>query len=102
MIDVQLANVHEHVRDAALSGTAFLVSHSSDDAAALTTAGRQVDAELAALQSSRDLSSSEESALAVVLRAWRVTSAARLAVLTSGADSASAVPWSSDRLRKPT
>jgi hypothetical protein len=63
-IDVQLLSVHEHVRDAALSGTAFLVSHTYDDGAALTTAGRQVDAELATLKASSDLSPNEESALA--------------------------------------
>jgi diguanylate cyclase (GGDEF)-like protein/PAS domain S-box-containing protein len=90
-LDLQLANIHEHVRDAALSGTAFLVSHAADDASRLTKAGQQVDAELAALNSSPDLSSSEQSALAVVLRAWRVTNSARSAVLTSGAGSASAV-----------
>jgi diguanylate cyclase (GGDEF)-like protein/PAS domain S-box-containing protein len=90
-IDVQLANVHEHVRDAALSGTAFLVSHAADDAVSLKLAGQQVDVELATLKSSPDLSSSEESALAVVLRAWHVTSSARSAVLASGAESASPV-----------
>jgi diguanylate cyclase (GGDEF)-like protein/PAS domain S-box-containing protein len=91
VIDVQLANIREHLRDAALSGTAFLVSHAAHDATALTVAGKQVDAGLAALGSSPDLSSSEQSALSVVLRAWRVTNGARAAVLTSGAATASAV-----------
>jgi diguanylate cyclase (GGDEF)-like protein/PAS domain S-box-containing protein len=90
-IVVSLANVREHVRDAAVSGTAFLVSHLAEDAIALTSAGREVDVELAALKSSAGLNPSEGSALVVVLRAWRVTGAARLAVLASGAASASAV-----------
>jgi diguanylate cyclase (GGDEF)-like protein/PAS domain S-box-containing protein len=90
-IDVQLVNVREHVRDAAVSGTAFLVSHAAQDAAGLTSAGQEVDVELAALKSSADLTPTEESALAVVLRAWRVTNASRLAVLASGAASASTV-----------
>jgi dihydrodipicolinate reductase len=90
-IDVQLVNIREHARDAAVSGTAFLVSHVAQDAAGLTSAGQEVDVELAALKSSADLTPTEESALAVVLRAWRVTDASRLAVLASGAASASAV-----------
>ena len=47
-IDVQLVNVREHLRDAAVSGTAFLVSHVAQDAAGLTSAGQEVDVELAA------------------------------------------------------
>ncbi|MEO8899758.1 MAG: EAL domain-containing protein [Candidatus Dormibacter sp.] len=90
-IAVRLANIHEHVRDAALSGTAFLVSHASDDAASLTTAGQHVGAELAALKSSPDLSASEQDAPAVVVRAWGVTSRARSDVLKSGAPDAAAV-----------
>ena len=90
-IDVQLVNLRAHVRDAAVSGTAFLVSHAAQDAAGLTSAGRDVDVELAALKTSAGLSPPEESALAVILRAWRVTDASRLAVLTSGAASASPV-----------
>jgi PAS domain-containing protein len=90
-VDRQLSNVHQHVRDAALSGTAYLVSHAADDAQLLAVAGQQVDAELATLNSSNDLSASERDALAVVVRAWHVTSAARSEVLTSGAADASAV-----------
>lgn len=90
-IDVQLANIREHVRDAAVTGTAFLVSHLAVDAIALTSAGRAVDAELATLRSSGDLNSSEAAALDVVLRAWRATKAPRLAVLADGATDASTV-----------
>ena len=90
-IDVQLTSVREHVRNAAISGTAFLVSHVAQDATAFTSAGREVDVELAALKSSADLNPSEESGLAVVLRAWRVTDTSRLAALASGGASASPV-----------
>jgi diguanylate cyclase (GGDEF)-like protein/PAS domain S-box-containing protein len=90
-IGAQLASIHEHVRDAALSGTAFLVSHVESDAAALRVSGQQVDGELVALGSSVDLSGAEESALTVVQRAWHVTKAARSAVLVSGARNASDV-----------
>jgi diguanylate cyclase (GGDEF)-like protein/PAS domain S-box-containing protein len=90
-INLQLTTIHEHVRDAALSGTAFLVSHALDDATTLEAAGVQVNAELGALRSAPDLSSSEQDALAVVLRAWRVTDTARSDVLISGASNASAV-----------
>jgi len=90
-IDVQLANIREHVRDAAVTGTAFLVSHLAADASALTSAGRAVDAEIATLRSSGDLNSSEAAGLDVVLRAWRATKAPRLTVLADGATNASAV-----------
>jgi diguanylate cyclase (GGDEF)-like protein/PAS domain S-box-containing protein len=90
-LELQLSNVHQHVRDAALSGTAFLVTHAADDAHLLVVAGQQVDTELATLNSSHDLSAGEQDALAVVLRAWRVTNAARSEVLTSGAVDAAAV-----------
>jgi diguanylate cyclase (GGDEF)-like protein/PAS domain S-box-containing protein len=90
-IDVQLANIREHVRDAALSGTTFLVTHAPADASALTAAGQEVSAELAALKPSIDLNPAEQSALAAVLIAWRATAAPRLAVLASGAQGASEI-----------
>src|SRR6202049_2853498 len=80
-IDVQLANIREHVRDAAVTGTAFLVSHLAADASAVSSAARAVDTELATLRSSGDLNSSEAAGLNVVLRAWSATKAARLAAL---------------------
>jgi PAS domain S-box-containing protein len=86
-IVVQLVSIRAHVLDAAVSGTAFLVSHAAKDATALTSAGQEVDVELAALKSA-DLNPSEKAALAVVLRAWHVTDSSRRAVLSSGADSA--------------
>ncbi len=90
-IDLQLTTIREHLRDTAVAGTAFLVTNLGRDATDFTTAGGQVDVELAALNSSADLNPSEGSALAVVLRAWRATGPSRLAVLASGAESASAV-----------
>ena len=90
-IDVQLANIREHVRDAALSGTTFLVTQAPADASALTVAGQEVGAELAALKPSKDLNPTEQSALAAVLIAWRATGAPRLAVLASGAQGASEI-----------
>jgi diguanylate cyclase (GGDEF)-like protein/PAS domain S-box-containing protein len=89
--DVQLASLRAHIHDTAVSGTSFLVTNVPLDATAFTSAGRAVDVQLAALRTSAGLSAGEESALAVVLRAWRVTGAPRLAVLTCGSPSASAV-----------
>jgi diguanylate cyclase (GGDEF)-like protein/PAS domain S-box-containing protein len=90
-MDVQVVSIREHVSEAAVSGTAFLLTHLAKDATAFTTAGQQVDAELASVKASPILNPAEEAALGDVLRAWGVTSTSRKAVLVSGAAGAAAV-----------
>lgn len=85
-IDVQLLSVREHLHEVALGGTAYLLGHSREDSAALATAARQVDDDLAGLNSATGLSSQEASALAVIVQAWQSTNRARAAVLASAAD----------------
>jgi diguanylate cyclase (GGDEF)-like protein/PAS domain S-box-containing protein len=90
-IDVQVISIREHVSEAAVSGTAFLLTHLAKDATAFTKAGGQVDAELATVKAWSALNPDEKDALGDVIRAWGVTSTSRKAVLVSGAADAAAV-----------
>jgi diguanylate cyclase (GGDEF)-like protein/PAS domain S-box-containing protein len=83
---VQLVKLSEHVHDAALSGTAYLVGHAPDDRAALVKASQEVDVELASLIVSSAPSAQEDTSLAAALGAWRTSADVRSTVIASAAD----------------